>query len=264
MRRCLAWAIALGSAWTTVLAQPTSNRPLHRWESAVNPEKGQAYFTNLQNGAQIETPFVVRFGLSGGWGLSSIDKKAPGKHGHHHLLVNRDLPLDFTKPLPFNAQYIHFGQGQMETVLNLEPGTHTLRMLLANEAHIPHFVYSKPIQVTVTRKNKAASTPAASPKVELLGLDKPLNGPFVLRFHASGLRVAPQSQGLQNTGHFKLTLRPAKGAPEVLDFFNGETEVGLAMPAGIYSAALDFVDNLDAKTLLAPGASGELRVTSDQ
>ena len=43
-----------------------------------------------------------------------------GKSGHHHLLVNRDLPLDFKAALPFNEQYIHFGKGQMETVLTLE------------------------------------------------------------------------------------------------------------------------------------------------
>jgi Domain of unknown function (DUF4399) len=53
----------------------------------------------------------------------------PSHAGHHHLLVDRDLPLNFDKPLPFNAQYVHFGKGQMETVLDFKPGTYKLRLL---------------------------------------------------------------------------------------------------------------------------------------
>lgn len=44
----------------------------------------------------------------------------------------------------------------METVLTLEPGTYTLRLLLADDKHVPHFVFSKPVKITVTRKNKDA------------------------------------------------------------------------------------------------------------
>ena len=112
----------------------------------------EAYFTNLKDGDKIETPYLVKFGLSGGWGLAPIAKAARAKSGHHHLLINRPLPLNFKEALPFNDQYIHFGKGQMETVLTLPPGTYTLRMLLANEKHLPHFVYSKPTTITVIRK----------------------------------------------------------------------------------------------------------------
>ena len=64
---------------------------------------------------------MVRFGLCGAWGLAPISKVVGGKSGHHHLLINRDLPLDFKQALPFNEQYMHFGKGQMETILNLPP-----------------------------------------------------------------------------------------------------------------------------------------------
>ena len=95
---------------------------------------------------------MLKFGVSR-YGIASIDKPVP-KTGHHHLLVNRDLPLDFKQPLPFNDQYIHFGRGQMETVLTFKPGTYTLRLLLADDKHIPLFVYSKPLRITVTKKNE--------------------------------------------------------------------------------------------------------------
>ena len=44
----------------------------------------------------------------------------------------------------------------METVLTLEPGTYTLRLLLADDKHVPNFVFIKPVKITVTRKNKDA------------------------------------------------------------------------------------------------------------
>ena len=111
----------------------------------------ESYFSNLKDGATIETPFLLKFGVSR-YGIASIDKPVP-KTGHHHLLVNRELPLDFRQPLPFNDQYVHFGRGQMETVLTFKPGAYTLRLLLADDKHIPLFVYSKPLRITVT-KNK--------------------------------------------------------------------------------------------------------------
>jgi hypothetical protein len=35
-------------------------------------------------------------------------------------------------------------------VLTLESGSYTLRLLLADDKHIPRFVYSKPLKVVVT------------------------------------------------------------------------------------------------------------------
>ncbi len=155
--RTLAWVLGIGGllAGVTVQAQTTVSpaRVLHPWQAALPRGEAEAYFTNLKSGDSIETPFVLKFGLSGGWGLAPIAKPLGGKSGHHHLLVDRDLPLDFKAALPFNEQYIHFGKGQMETVLTLPPGSYTLRMLLADDKHLPHFVYSKPLKVTVTKKN---------------------------------------------------------------------------------------------------------------
>ena len=121
-------------------APATETRALHPWQVPGPRLSAEAYFTNLKDGDRIETPYLVKFGLSGGWGLAPIAQAGQGKSGHHHLLVNRDLPLNFKEALPFNDQYIHFGKGQMETVLTLPPGEYTLRMLLADQQHLPHFV----------------------------------------------------------------------------------------------------------------------------
>ena len=232
----------------------------HPWQ--VPPPQGaaQAYFGNLANDAKIETPFLVRFGLAGGWGLAPIAAPTGGKSGHHHLLVNRELPLDFKKPLPFNDQYIHFGKGQMETVLNLAPGKYSLRLLLADDKHLPHFVYSKPVTVTVLKKNPVDPATLMKKGISVTLASDTVKGPFRVQFHASGLNVGHAVQKQKDTGHFRLTVSPSKGTDAVLDFVNGQTEVWLSPPAGEYTFRLEFLDNANPGRPLADVVTTSARV----
>ncbi len=248
-------------------AAPASNVPaqaVHPWQAPARQGTADAYFLNLEDGAKIETPFRLAFGLAGGWGLASISSPAEGKSGHHHLLVNRDLPLDFKMALPFNDQYIHFGKGQMETVLTLEPGTYTLRLLLANDKHVPHFVFSKPVKITVTRKNNGVDSKSLVVKgISMPGLvaNAKVSSPFKAAFHASGLNVAHLSQAEKDTGHFRLTVTPQMGGkPVEMDFVNGQTEVWLSPPSGSYALKLDFVDNANPGKTLADSINLPVRV----
>ncbi len=243
-------------------APATSTEKRHPWQTPPPRLTAEAYFTNLKDGDRIETPYLLKFGLSGGWGLAPIAQAGRARSGHHHLLVNRDLPLNFKEALPFNDQYIHFGKGQMETVLTLEPGTYTLRMLLADQKHLPHFVYSKPATITVTKKN-AVDPATLSVKGLGLGLEGPVvKTPFRVQFHASALNVAHQAQKIPDTGHFRLTATPAtgSGAPTVLDFPEGQTEVWLAPPVGSYNLRLEMVDNIDTAKRLTGPATASVRV----
>ncbi|MBC7547297.1 MAG: DUF4399 domain-containing protein, partial [Polaromonas sp.] len=203
--------------------------PLYPWQAVAPQTKNEAYFTDLQDGDKIQTPYLVTFGLGGGWGLAPITKPVAGKSGHHHLLINRELPLDFKQALPFSDQYIHFGKGQMQTVLTLEPGQYSLRLLLADDKHVPHFVYSKPVNITVTQKNKAGDPKSLiTPGIALKNLPSDGKVPplFKVQFHASELNVAHLSQAEKNTGHFRLAVIPQGGSkPAEMDFVNGQTEV---------------------------------------
>jgi len=71
--------------------------------------------------------------------------------GHHHLLLDVDKLPNMALPIPADKNHLHFGKGQTETVLKLEPGKHTIQLLLGNYLHIPHEkeVISKKITITV-------------------------------------------------------------------------------------------------------------------
>ncbi len=221
----------------------------HPWLAAAPSREPETYFTNLKDGDKVETPFVARFGLSMR-GLVPAGKSA-GRAGHHHLLVNQGLPMDFKKPLPFTDQYIHFGKGQMESVINLPPGTYEVRLLLADAGHIPYFVYSKPLKFTVTRQNTsvAPATVQGAPRIELLNVadGSALRPPFRLQFHASGLNISHVGAQAPDTGHFRLVMERKGQKPELLSFTGGQTEAWFSPPPGDYNLKLELVSN-------APGA----------
>jgi hypothetical protein len=75
-----------------------------------------------------------------------------GNTGHHHLLINVETPPPEGQPLPATDEIRHFGLGQTETELELEPGQYTLQLVLGDHLHIPHQppVRSMPITITVT------------------------------------------------------------------------------------------------------------------
>ena len=226
--------------------------PPHSWV-VPSPRAADSYFSNLKDGGVYEAPFVARFGLSMR-GLVPAGKTV-GRAGHHHLLINQALPLDFKKPLPFTAQYLHFGKGQMETVINLPPGSYELRMLLADQGHIPYFVYSKALKLTVSNQNKdvAPASVQGPPRIELLSpADRDtVQAPFRVQFHASGYNVSHSAPKVPETGHFRLTLERAGRKPEVMDFTAGQTESWLNPPVGDYTLRLDLVSNTLAGNVMS-------------
>ena len=254
LQRLLTAAVLLGLAATSG-AQPATAADAsevlnHPWVEPPPNRQPEAYFSNLKDGDSRVSPFVLRFGLSMR-GLVPAGKTA-GRAGHHHLLINQPLPLDFKKPLPFTDQYIHFGKGQMETVINLKPGTYNLNLLLADQGHIPYFVFSRPLKLTITAQDPKL-TPAAilGPKrIEILGLadQQVVKGPFRVQFHASGYNIAHRDAKVADSGHFRLTLERG-GKKDVLDFRQGQTEVWLNPPRGDYALRLELLDNLGEQTI---------------
>jgi hypothetical protein len=233
----------------------------HPWVVPPPGREPQAYFTNITDGEKVASPFLVRFGLSMR-GIVPAGKTA-GRAGHHHLLVNQPLPLDFKQPLPFTDQYVHFGKGQMETVLNLKPGTYTLALLLADQGHIPYFVFSKPTRVTVTaqRADVTAAQLQGPPRILMLS---PADGTVArgamrVQFHAVGFNIAHVAAKVAESNHFRLTAE-SRGKREVLEFREGQTEVWLEPPVGDYLLRLELLNNGSNQVL---AAAAPVRVRMD-
>ncbi len=92
--------------------------------------------------------FRVWFGLRHmGVAPAGVEK---ANTGHHHLLIDTDLPPD-DQPIPNDRNHLHFGGGQTETMVELAPGSHTLQLVMGDHNHVPHNppVVSPRITITV-------------------------------------------------------------------------------------------------------------------
>ena len=106
------------------------------------------YFITPKNDDIVSGEVVVKFGLQN-FGVSPAGLNVNGT-GHHHLIIDADLP-NLTQPIQADKNHVHFGKGQTEVKLELEPGTHTLQLLLGDYRHIPHRppIYSNKITIVV-------------------------------------------------------------------------------------------------------------------
>jgi hypothetical protein len=92
--------------------------------------------------------FKVWFGLRN-MGVAPAGVEHPNT-GHHHLIIDAPLP-PFDEPIPADRNHLHFGAGQTETEIELEPGEHTLQLLFGDQNHVPHQppLYSQVVKIRV-------------------------------------------------------------------------------------------------------------------
>ncbi len=106
------------------------------------------FFITPADGDTVSSPVTVEFGIEG---MVIVPAGVNDAHsGHHHLLVDTGFPA-LNQPIPADANHIHFGDGSKSTQLTLDPGEHTLLLLLGDHLHIPHEppVSSQTITITV-------------------------------------------------------------------------------------------------------------------
>lgn len=109
-------------------AAPTSMRK-------PSPAGAMVYIFEPPDTASVTSPVHVVFGLKG-MGVAPAGVDMPNT-GHHHLLIDTRLQ-NFDAPIPADAQHVHFGGGQTETMIELPTGRHTLQLVLGDNLHVPH------------------------------------------------------------------------------------------------------------------------------
>src|SRR6478736_5315990 len=96
-----------------------------------SPPGAEVYIVSPKDGAKVKSPVTVVFGLKG-MGIAPAGIKFDNS-GHHHLLVDAEVPTDLSQPLAANK--------------------HTLQLVLADSTHTPHdpAVISKKITIDVQK-----------------------------------------------------------------------------------------------------------------
>ncbi len=107
-------------------------------------------FANLADGELVPPAFTLKFSITG-MAIAPAGV-AIDYTGHFHLLVDLAEPPPMDRPLPADEHILHFDQGQTSADLQLAEGPHTLQVLLADHAQLPHDppVISDVISVTVS------------------------------------------------------------------------------------------------------------------
>jgi len=115
---------------------------------SASAEDARVFFISPADGDTVNSPIRVVFGTEG---MAVVPAGNDTPHsGHHHLLIDTEL-TELGLPIPKDEHHVHFGDGSTETEIMLEPGEHTLQLLLGDHLHIPHDppLNSGKIKVTV-------------------------------------------------------------------------------------------------------------------
>ncbi|MEM1346395.1 MAG: DUF4399 domain-containing protein [Pseudomonadota bacterium] len=124
--------------------------PAAAGETTPSEPGAEVYFINLEDGATVESPVTILFGLKG-MGIAPAGIERPGT-GHHHLIINETVEgEELSEPIPADDNHLHFGGGQTQATVDLPAGTHVLQLVLGDWGHVPHDppVMSERITVTV-------------------------------------------------------------------------------------------------------------------
>ena len=125
-----------------------------------SPKNASVYIIQPKDCKTVKPKLKIIFGLKGMGvcpaGIITPEGKSPEGTGHHHLLIDMDKLPPMDQPLAASDKLKHFGGGQTEAVIELKPGKHTLQLVFADFAHIPHDppVVSEKISVTVAAPKK--------------------------------------------------------------------------------------------------------------
>ena len=137
--------------------------------------------------------------------------------GHHHLLIDTDLP-PLNAPIPNDFNHLHFGAGQTEAEITLQPGQHTLQLLMGDKDHVPHTppVMSQRIRVRVAEGAPGAvaaltggptkSAPGAEVYFSDIKDGAVIPPKVTIYFGLRNMGVAPAGSDRENAGHHHLLI----------------------------------------------------------
>ena len=144
------------------------------------------------DGAKISGSVKVCLATSG----VAVEPAKNGVHngkGHHHILVDVDVPRDLSKPIAKDANHVHMGDGSKCKTLNLPAGKHTIQALFAKGNHVP---YDPALTAKVSIEVLASVSITSPPKGAMV------TNPVKVCLETSGVEVESAKKGInQGKGH---------------------------------------------------------------
>ena len=104
---------------------------------AETEDIGAVVITEPTTGSTVSSPVKVCMAVDGVMVQPAKKGINPGT-GHHHLLIDINLPRDLSKVLGKDSNHIHMGDGSACKELKLGSGKHIIRTLFATGAHVPY------------------------------------------------------------------------------------------------------------------------------
>ncbi|MEE9258603.1 MAG: DUF4399 domain-containing protein [Nitrospinaceae bacterium] len=101
--------------------------------------------TEPATGATVSSPVKVCMAVEGVQ-VEPAKKGVNDGKGHHHILIDVDLPTDLSQGIGKDANHVHMGDGSTCKELKLSSGKHIIRALFAKGNHVP---YNPPLTATV-------------------------------------------------------------------------------------------------------------------
>ena len=123
----LGFALTCGAAFAQTTATPGPARP-------KTPHGAKVFIVSPKDGATVGPEFVVEFGVEG-IAVAPATDTTPNT-GHHHLLIDQKELPPAGAPIPNDATHKHYGKGQTQDTVRLEPGDHTLQLDFADALHM--------------------------------------------------------------------------------------------------------------------------------
>jgi hypothetical protein len=108
---------------------PTATIP----ELPAVPEGAKVYFKNLKNGAAVTSPVKVQMSVDN----MKVDTAGPvvAGSGHYHIFIDAEDSLASGVMVPKDSTHLHYGKGQTEAEVKLNPGVHKLTLQFADGLH---------------------------------------------------------------------------------------------------------------------------------
>ena len=92
----------------------------------------QVFFKWPKDGSTVASPVFIDMGLEGM--IVEPAGKVKSGYGHHHLLINQKFWPEGSV-IPTSDTTLHYGKGQTDTSIELDPGTYILSLQFADGVH---------------------------------------------------------------------------------------------------------------------------------